>query len=361
MLVAVGAQLHGALEVRRDGAAPAGPDAADPVDRELLARPDRDGAGDRLDVEHEPRLAVGRGPADLQPLALADGEAVRALVAAQHLAGGVVDDVAAVVGRGGAELLLEPAGVVAVGDEADVVGVRLVGDQQPAAPGLEPDVGLGGVAEREQRVRELLLGEHAEHVGLVLAHVDGPVHLDQPVVTGPQLGVVAGGHRVEAQVQRAVEHRRELDLLVAAQAGVRRPAGGVLGHEVLDHVLVEAVAQVPDVEGDPDDVGGPAGVVAVLDRAAAARPAAVGLRVAREREVDAGDVVAGLGGAGGSDGRVHPAGHGGEDLHQPSLRCPALRARSTTGPMAASTASTSAAVLVCPSENRSEPRASASV
>ena len=44
-------------------------------------------------------------------------------------------------------------------------------------------------------------------------------------------------------------------------------------------------------------------------------PGAVRLRVAREREVDAGDVVAGLDGAGGGDRRVDAAGHGGEDPH----------------------------------------------
>ena len=61
VLVAVRAQLHRALQRRRrHGAAPARPDRRDPVDRELLARADGDGAGDRLDVEHEARLAVRR-------------------------------------------------------------------------------------------------------------------------------------------------------------------------------------------------------------------------------------------------------------------------------------------------------------
>ena len=147
---------------------------------------------------------------------------------------------------------------------------------RPAALGLgahRPTCGESPSGNSE--CAQLLLGEHAEHVGLVLARVDGAVHPDQPVVAGDQPRVVAGGDRVEAERDRAVEHRGELDLLVAAQAGVRRAAGGVLRHEVLDHVLVEAVAQVPDVEGDPDHVGGAAGVVGVLDRAAAARPGAV--------------------------------------------------------------------------------------
>ena len=140
----------------------------------------------------------------------------------------------------------------------------------PRRSASRADVGLGRVAEREQRVRELLLVEHAEHVGLVLAVVDRAVHLDQPVGAGAQLRVVAGGDGVEAERERPVEHGGELDLLVAAQARVGRPAGGVLAHEVLDHVLVEAVAEVPDVERDADHVGGAAGVVAVLDGAAAA-------------------------------------------------------------------------------------------
>ena len=234
---------------------------------------------------------------------------------------------------------------------------------RPRRVGLLAHVRLAGVAEREQRVRELLLGEHAEHVGLVLAHVHGAVHRDQPVLAGLELRVVAGRDRVEAERHGPVEDGGELDLLVAAQAGVRGAAGGVLGHEVLDHVLVEPVAHVPDVERDADHVGGPAGVVGVLDGAAAAGTGAVALRVAGERQVDAGDVVPGLGGASGGHGGVDAAGHGSEHAHddQPAFldepkpaAAPAARARSTTGAMAAASASTSDSVLVWPSENRSE-------
>ena len=43
------------------------------------------------------------------------------------------------------------------------------------------DLGLRRVAEREQRVGELLLGQHAEDIGLVLRVVDRAVHLDDAV------------------------------------------------------------------------------------------------------------------------------------------------------------------------------------
>ena len=63
---------------------------------------------------------------------------------------------------------------------------------------------------------------------------------------------MAGHHRVEAERDGAVEHRRELDLLVAAQARVGRAAGGVLGDEVVDDVGAEPLGEVPDVERDAE-------------------------------------------------------------------------------------------------------------
>src|SRR6185312_8507358 len=101
--------------------------------------------------------------------------------------------------------------------------------------------------------------------------------------------------------------------LVAAQARVGGAARLVLGDEVLDDVLAEAVGEVPDVEGDADHVGGAARVARVLDGATAPGARAERLWVRGEREVDAGHVVAGFGGAGGGHGGVDPAGHGGED------------------------------------------------
>ena len=83
-----------------------------------------------------------------------------------------------------------------------------------------------------------------------------------------------------------------------------------------------------------------------------ARTGAVGLRVAREREVDAGDVVALLGGACCGHCRVDAARHRCQDSHQlPPLTFvdrAALRARSTTGAIASTSASTSAWVEVWP-------------
>jgi hypothetical protein len=187
------------------------------------------------------------------------------------------------------------------------VAVGLVGHLEPAPLRLGPDVGLGGVAQREHRVRQLLGRAHGQDVRLVLAHVDpAPQH------AAVQLRVVPGADRVEAQCQRPVQQRGELDLLVAAQARVGRTARRVLLDEVLHHVPVEPFGQVPHVERDPDHVGGAAGVPGVLQGAAPPRARPVRLGVAGQRHVDAGHLVAGLGGAGGGHGGVDAARHGGE-------------------------------------------------
>ena len=138
--------------------------------------------------------------------------------------------------------------------------------------------------------------------------------------------VVAGAYRVETEGQRLVEHRRELDLLVTAQARVRGAARGVLGDEILHYVAMESLGHVPDIERDPDDVGGPPGVPGVLQRAAAPGTGPVGGRVTGQRQMDAGHLVTRVHGTSRGCGGVHSARHRREHS-QTSHRPSRLRAR----------------------------------
>ena len=233
--------------------------------REVLLRSDRDRVVHRRDVEDVARLAVVGRDAEPQAAALADGEVVGAVVLADLAAAARRRSRRGAVPR----RAVQEAGRVAVGDEADVVAVRLLRHREPASRGLGADLALQRVAEREVRTRQLGSGEDAEHVRLVLAVVDRAVQLDPALGPADQAGVVPGADRVETQRDGLVEHGGELDLLVAAQAGVRCATGRVLGDEVVDHILGEPVGEVPDVERDAEHVGGPAGVVGVLLRAAA--------------------------------------------------------------------------------------------
>ena len=90
--------------------------------------------------------------------------------------------------------------------------------------------------------------------------------------------MVAGDDRVKTEGQRTVEDGGELDLLVARHARVGGATGGVLGHEPLDHLVAELRREIPDVVGDPEDVGHPSSIAGVLTGAATTGSSTQGFR-----------------------------------------------------------------------------------
>ena len=85
-------------------------------------------------------------------------------------------------------------------------------------------------------------------------------------------------------------------------------------------VCSKLLGQVPDVVRDAQHVRRAARVVGVLDRAAAARPGAELVAVARQRHVHADDVVTRVARARGGHGGVDPAGQGCQHAHRSRVR-----------------------------------------
>ena len=79
---------------------------------------------------------------------------------------------------------------------------------------------------------------------------------------------MAGGDGVISQVETAFQQGRELDPLIASQAGIGRATGLVLSDEGVNDLLGEAVGEIPHVERDPQLVRGPPGVEGILQGAA---------------------------------------------------------------------------------------------
>ncbi len=79
------------------------------------------------------------------------------------------------------------------------------------------------------------------------------------------MAIGCGAHRIR-QFQEPIE----LDEGVAKSAGDRRAAGKILVDERLDHTLFELPLQIDDVIGNADVLGHAAGVVDIVERAAAA-------------------------------------------------------------------------------------------
>ena len=111
------------------------------------------------------------------------------------------------------------------GEEAQILGVRLVGHGQPGLGGDLPDLRLGQLSEREAEPTERVGGERGEHVGLILCAIDGDAQERSGwvlLVGDPR--VVPGGEGVSAEVLGELEHRVEADVAVAADARVGRLA-----------------------------------------------------------------------------------------------------------------------------------------
>ncbi len=89
---------------------------------------------------------------------------------------GVIDDRPG-CDRGGLGLPQKIA-VVAGADEADVLAVGLVGGAEPEPGGQFPGLGLVEVARRESAPCQLILAEHGQDVGLILAAIVAPQQLD---------------------------------------------------------------------------------------------------------------------------------------------------------------------------------------
>ena len=72
--------------------------------------------------------------------------------------------------------------VVAVGDEADLVAVGLLGDGEIELARERADSRLVERADREERVRELILRQREEEIRLILRGIDAALEQVPPAV-----------------------------------------------------------------------------------------------------------------------------------------------------------------------------------
>ena len=261
--------------LRGDAAHPATVPGGQPAAPELRDGSDHHPVGGGVELQDIEGDGVGAVRPDPQPAPLPDGVEGQAPVLAEHPSGAIHD-------RPRLEPAGQPPAQVAgeiVPDEAELLGVRLGGGDQPERGGLGAHLGLARhVAERQERGPELGLVEAVEGVGLVLADLAGAVK--GPALRAPSdPRVVAGGDMGRADGPGTREQHAELDPLVAAHAGVGRPAGRVVGLEAGDDLGGELALEIPDQVADPEPVGDPAGVLDRVDGTAS--PVADLLPVAR--------------------------------------------------------------------------------
>ena len=197
--------------------------------------------------------------------------------------------------------------MVAAADEAHVLALGAARRLQPGPPGLGARLHLGLLAQRKPAPREDLARDGRQHVRLVLGRIRAPGDQGDPVAAA-HARVVPGG---DARRPDPVGERREggePERAVAAHARVGRAPGLESGHELLDHLVVEAGAQV---EADVRHAHGVAGVPRGPHRPGRAAGAlAVGrARVDPQPQGDPDRLEPGLDRLEQRDRRVHAAGH----------------------------------------------------
>ena len=194
--------------------------------------------------------------------------------------------------------------------------VGFFGHGQPTRFRFGANLSLGrGVSQREHGVLELLMGQHAQHIALVLGPVCGTVQFRVSGCVGDDLGVVACADGVETQGDGLFQQRRELDPFVAAHARVGSAPGGVFINEILDHILLETFGEVPDIVRNAQLVTGPPRVVGVFHGATTTAARAQGPGHAGERQVHPDHVMSGIHCPGCCYGGVNSAAHGGQYSH----------------------------------------------
>ena len=117
---------------------------------------------------------------------------------AEHAAG-QVDDLAGHLGLGAK--LADHAGIIAVGDEADVLAVGLGGDGEAQLGGDFAHLRLGHAAQREAQIIELVLRGREQEIALVARRIGGAVQLGA-LRALDAADIMAGGEAIGAEIAR---------------------------------------------------------------------------------------------------------------------------------------------------------------
>ena len=132
-------------------------------------------------------------------------------------------------------------------------------------------LGLGHLAQRKQRAAQLLLGQAEEKISLVLGAIGGPLQQPAPaLLVKLDAGVVSGGQRIRANLLRDDQQLIELQMIVAEAARNRRAPGKILLDKRPHHIALETLLLIDHVVRNAERLGDAAGVVNIVERAAAA-------------------------------------------------------------------------------------------
>ena len=281
----VGTELD--LDLDRLGRKRAVTEPVDILDRqfgahERLARADDDAPIGGVDTDDVQRLA----PGDAEATALADRETGDPVVDAE---GGAIDVDNWSRGLGLGSQARDGIDIGSLGNETDVLAVRLFGDREGEFGRHRAGLVLVHLAQWKPQPLQLIGGGCEKKITLVPTAVGGAVQFDAGV-SHHSARVMAGRQSIGAEFGGGFEQVAKLDRLIASYARNGRFSAQIGGGEIVDHLGLEAAFVIEDVVGNFQGVRDPARVADVLACAAGAL-AADRSTVIVELQGDADDLV----------------------------------------------------------------------
>ena len=172
----------------------------------------------------------------------------------------------------GPELLFQHAHMIAVGHEADVLTLGLLGGAQPKATRDFARFRLCLMSHRQHEARQHRALDAPQEIALILGRIEPSQHHARlaPICQRPHARVVARGQPRRIDVVGLVQQVAKLRERVAAHAGYRRAAARVLLHEIIEHVVAKTVNEIGHIVRDAEFLAHPPRVAGAVQRAAGA-------------------------------------------------------------------------------------------
>ena len=157
--------------------------------------------------------------------------------------------------------------IIVVRYKTNLLAVRLISHRQPALRRKPPYIPLGELPHRQQQPPQLLLPQGEQHIRLILAAVRA-LQQPCPIALAPYPRVMPRSDIIGVHKQRPPQQKVKLDLVIASQAGMRRPPVVILPHEIINHMPLKLALKVHEIMPRPDSVAHSPSVLHILHRAA---------------------------------------------------------------------------------------------
>ncbi len=245
-----------------------------------------------------------------QSLTLTQGVGNGTLVFAYHLAGKIQEISLGIVLAG---VALHECHIVSIGHEADILGIMLAGVDETLCFGNGSGISFAHIAQGEQGMRQLELGQTGKYIALVLAQIRGPVQqIPSGLLIPADSGVVAGYHVVTAQFHCLSHQMVKLQMPVAVNTGIGGCAAFVTADEFGNNLILEIRLGVEYIERKAQTVGNTSRILCVIQTAAGGFLIVGKNGIVKEFQHGAHAGITLLSCQIGSHGTVHAAAHGDE-------------------------------------------------